>query len=229
MKKAYILNYDKNDNAATLYSHCKDIFDTYVVHNGASDAGLEHIADIGKMIKCPSGYSYAIEAVNKHFLSSDSSHVLYICSDVVLYEESKIKAIYEAMPQVNPHTGGNIGMVSPCIMGRSWGHMQPHTNKHRQDLRVVSFVEGICFMAAREIVEICGDITPNNTKGWGIDIWFGYLTRKLGMESVVMDEVSVIHPEGSSYNTEEAREEMIAFIKSKESLFIDYCKSICVI
>lgn len=229
MKKAYILNYDKNGNAGTLYDCLKDTFDTHVVHNGPSISGLEHIVDVNKMIVCPSGYSYAIEAVNEHFLASDGTHALYICSDVVLYEETKVKALYNSMPMVNPHTGGTIGMTSPCIMGRSWGHMQPYNNRIRQDIRVVSFVEGICFMADRKIIENCGTITPKNRKGWGIDLWMGYLTSKLGMESVVLDEVSVIHPDGSSYDINEAKDEMVSFINGKEQGFIDFCKAVCVI
>jgi hypothetical protein len=223
-KKAYILNYDKNENTLHLYDIISRVFDTYIVHNGPSVAGLDHIPDVGKTIQCNSGYSYAIEAANKHFLATDATHALYICSDIIIEDGAIIQSIYDTMPQVNPHTGGNIGMVSPTIWGRCWGQMQPTQKRHRQNMRAVSFVEGICFMADRAIIENIGPITPENTNGWGVDIWLGYLTTTMGFESVVLEEVSILHPEGSSYDIDGARAQMIDYIKSKPHGFQHFCR-----
>lgn len=227
--KAYILNYDKNENAAKLYNAAVSCFDTYIVHNGADTAGLDHIADIGNMITCKPGYTNALVAANEHFLKSDSTHALYICSDVTIESEGLIEYLSGCMPKVNPHTGGTIGMVGPAIHGRCWGHMQPSQNRRRQDIRAVPFIEGICFMTERSIIEQIGTITGDNINGWGLDIYMGYLTQFSGKESVVIEDLTIYHPEGSSYSIEEARNQMVAFIKSKDEGFQQFCKTLGIV
>jgi len=226
-KKAYILNHSHLADAIAMHNLLSMFFDCKIVHNGAPIEPAGKVGALSNVIECQSGYSYAIDTANADFLSSDATHALYICSDVILYEQHKVEQLFYAMPLFDGPFNLNIGMVSPSIIGRCWEHMKPQTAQ--TNTRQVPFCEGIVFMADRSIIEACGRFAPENIYGWGVDIWLGYLTNKLGMVSVVRDDITVIHPYGTAYDTTEARAEMIRWIHTKEQGFIDFCKSICLI
>lgn len=221
-KKAYILNHNHLGHSIHLHELLSPIFECKIIHNGPPIRDYEKkYPELVNVIECPSGYSHAMDAANADFLNSDATHALYICSDVVLHQKIYAEALFYSMPYKN------IGMVSPSIVGKCWEHMQQKEYPFKN--REVPFCEGIVFMVEKSIIRDCGTLTPDNIYGWGVDIWLGYLTKKAGMISVVRDNISVIHPSGSSYDTASARSEMIRWIHSKEQGFIDFCKSISLI
>lgn len=128
---------------------------------------------------------------------SDEDVILFITSDVTISSPRKfLNRLTEAFG--NPA----ISIWAPASFGTGHPHMRP---QHSKGFRRVSFVEGFCFAIRKRIFAQLYPVDLKlNRLGWGLDVQLGYLAASRGGYSVVDDDVEVIHPQSTGYDTREA-------------------------
>ncbi|HEY1794429.1 MAG TPA: hypothetical protein VGG34_16055 [Opitutaceae bacterium] len=106
----------------------------------------------------------------------------------------------------------NVGLYAPSA--RPSSHIQMRACG-RAGTRRVTFVEGFCFAARRELFQgLCPIDTTVNAMGWGLDVHLGYLARRLGYAALVDHDVVVETDRGSGYDRLRARDERDAWYRT---------------
>lgn len=205
---AYILNYDKDDNARRINFGLP--CESYIVDSsGISKSGFTH-TDMPYFAGC---MNKAIE----HFLKTDATHILLVCSDVVGDWSSVVNAINN-LPD-------NIGIYTPSVSGQGWAHEKPEGYGwvHRD----IPFAEGMIACYKREIIEQLGYVNVlKDPHGYGIDIYLGFICQKLNLKCIIDDSIMMYHPFGSGYSQKQAEKQMKEFIIRMGAEFTDFCKSL---
>lgn len=206
-------NYNCNENALRLYN----IFSEYCNNVFVTDSGSPIIDPIFIKTDRPFGN---LDKGTELFLNTSDKGCLYICSDVEI-SLTEAKKIVDTINNLGP----DIGMYTPVVNGKSHSWLKASGN----GLRDIPFCEGMIHYATREVVEAIDTIYTmgDSYLGWGIDIWWGFVTIfKLNKRVVVDNNTSVYHPSFTSYNSFEMEKSGFDFIKSKEQAFKDYVKNI---
>ena len=216
-----ILNYKNDDNAVVWYNRCKNhyktfLLDSYHLENGDVDKFPIHNDNIifteniyfgGQTIK-------SIELLREY----DGKYLVAITSDV-LCDDNNFIALTNALNNVI--LDGTIGVWEPSANNGSMcngASVVIPTNIHQYchgtgRMRDVVCGEGFFEVTKREICDyIYGYITPlDNKYGWGINDAYNRIARKFGLRVVIDDSVIVHHPQGTSYNNQDAKAEYDRF------------------
>ncbi len=150
-------------------------------------------------------YSACFNKSCELLMNSDATHMLFVCSDIKGNLQAAVSRI-ECMPS-------NIGIYSPAVLGQGWRHEKPQ----KYGLRDVPFCEGMVMCLIREIVEKIYPVNiKSNPHGFGIDIYMGYISNvMLGKRVVIDDDINVYHPYGTSYDSNQGRQDMLPYLYSK--------------
>jgi hypothetical protein len=84
-----------------------------------------------------------------------------------------------------------IGLVSPSIVPGGTPH--PHMRRQGSGLRPVPFIETVAPFIRTDLLPVFERFVPTTPKGWGLDIVFSGISRALGFEVVVCDDVEIGH------------------------------------
>lgn len=119
--------------------------------------------------------------------------VLVICSDVEISNPGELLACLRSA-----FTAPGHAVWAPSSRGSDLPQMWPESGG---GLKRVSFVDGFCFAARRELLTtLCPVDLAVNRLGWGLDVHLGYLATRQRHYSLVDHRVSVHHPLGSGYS-----------------------------
>ncbi len=204
---AVIANHNHNANAIALREGFRSVLgnDAILIDSGSDIAESErqHFDDCQKNIY----YSGLLNCAFEHSanLAADDP-ILFICSDVEIADPS---AMVARVRQV--FTDIRLKVWGPSSFGSGHPQMWP---RGQGKLRVVSFVEGFCFAARKEVLaRICPVDLSINRLGWGLDKQLGYFAGLEEGYCAVDDGVEVFHPKETGYNTEEASKQRHAWNK----------------
>jgi hypothetical protein len=204
---AYILNYNKDDNARRIHSSLP--CENYVIDS----SGINKPGFIQTDHKFVSG---SMNKAISMFLGTDATHALFICSDVIGDWSSVVKRILSLK--------NDVGIYSPSVDGKGWKHEKPQG----LDLRDVPFVEGIIICYQRKIVEaIYPQDIVNNKHGYGVDIYASYFCKKKKLRCIIDDSIMMYHPHSpSDYLQVEGERQMEWYVNQKGEDFKKYCQSL---
>lgn len=204
-----ILNYKNNDNAVAQHiifsKYCDNVF---IVDHEATDHGL--FTHVEKPY-----YTAKINTASELMLKTGSDYCFYICSDVKISDASAKAMLVDKIPTLSDE----IGVYTPSVDGRCHQWLEPV--KDWVGYRPIPFAEGMIFVAKRDIVE---KLTPilDNTYGWGVDVYFGYITKQMGYTNVIDDKITVYHPTDIGYDSNDAYNEMVAYTHNKGEDFFKF-------
>lgn len=202
-----IINHNHNQEGIALKEVFAPKVDTILIDSGSTfkdgekekfDFTLENVYYNGLLNK-------AYEA-----FKPSHTHLLLITSDVQIDDVdnllNRITSVYKKYPKV--------AVYAPSSVHSTHHHMN---NLKSNDIRKVTFTEGFCFVMPREYLNlICPiDLTVNKI-GHGIDMYMGYLSMENGKWTVVDDQITVDHPQGSGYSDKQARKERDQWYDTKE-------------
>lgn len=194
-----IVNHNCNKGAIHLKQQFAPLSDTLLMDSGSTlqESEEEHFdAILGNVY-----YNGLLNEAWKRFSAEDNyDYLLFITSDVEI--ENPQYLVKRTAGLLSEPT---IGAYCPSTTESS----HPFMNcKGTSGIRKVTFPEGFCFAVKKEVLsKVCPVDTSINKIGHGVDIYIGYVTLLLGMNSVVDDKVVVYHPNGSGYSDIEARKE----------------------
>ena len=202
---AYILNFNKDDNARRI-SHSLSC-ENYVIDSSG-------IAKSGFIATDEPLYGGCLNKAIQHFLRTEATHMFIVCSDVI----GDVNSVIQKSEQLH----SNIGIYAPSIEGQGWEQNKPQG----MNTRHVLFAEGIIGCYHRDIIETSLPVVRGNLYGWGTDLYMGYVCELLGMDCIVDDSLVIYHPYGSAYSQRLARRQMKRFIHSVGGEFAVFCDTV---
>jgi hypothetical protein len=191
-----IVNHQHNANAVALKSGFAPLARAVLIDSG-SQVEPEYAASFDRRL--PNVYYSGL--LNSAFeLASalkPSDPMLFICSDVVVSDAAVLVARVESA-----FSDPGLQVYAPASRGSSYAQMWPRQSRA---LRKVSFVEGFCFAARRQVLaRLCPVDVAVNCFGYGLDMYLGYEALRLGGYSAVDDAVEVHHPVATGYDSSAA-------------------------
>lgn len=209
----HIANYNDNENSLFLYhefsKYCKEVY----------------ITDSGSTIQDPlfisTGRPYGhLEKIREIVKDKEYKGVLGICGDVLITPEN-VKNLVEKLQELD----NSIGMYSPIVNGKSHNWLKAPMNNSIDE---IPFCEGMIYYCSKETLDhIYSKLIPyENPIGFGMDIYYSYLTREIGKRVVIDRTVYVHHCDKTRYDTTQSGNEGIEFIRSKGKDFQDYCRQL---
>ena len=220
-----ILTYKETENAKVWYRRFKDYFNTYIIDTFVVDNNVgnpyesEFPNDNHIIIEHNIYNDGQRQLAYKKTVENGSEWMITVDADVEMRDihsvtkmlvsieklvNSKDIGVYEVSAEKGSKCQGNTNLILENL------HLYNHgTNGFRQ----VEEGEG-WFRAVRR--DIADRIYPyqnlqDNKYGWGGECHY-YLTKQLGLKTVIDDTFSLYHPSGVSYNNQEA-------VKERESFF----------
>ena len=104
----------------------------------------------------------------------------------------------------------NVGLYQPsCALSLHGRALYQSVCHYTGRLRRVNFQEGWFHLVCREVLDavLPVDVAVNRL-GWGVDLALSHAARVGRMLVLVDDRVRVVHPRGSGYNRDAAKEQM---------------------
>lgn len=195
-----IFNHNCNENAEYLLDmFSKDMY-TVVLDSGSSIEN-NRFNIMGNIYYCGM-LNEAVKIMNK----KKSNFITYITSDVKIDEYN-----YEKLLKSFKNMDG-IGSYCPSVDSASKSHYFCENSKS-SGLRDVSFNEGYMSVVRSEIINKVVPIdTSLNKHGFGVDMYTGYICKKLGFRCVIDDSIIIHHPIGTGYDVSEASCQMVNYI-----------------
>ena len=205
---AVIANHNCNLNAIALKKALLPLVDTIIIDSGSTiddsiagyfDIQLENVF-----------YSGILNRAHDEMKSRRCSHLLLINSDVLIVDPGRL---IDRIQTVMKITGAQL--YSPSVEDKSHNHNHM-VRKPDGDWHNVTFVDGFCFVASRDILDNCCPVDLKVNKiGHGVDIYMGFLAMKNKADAVVDDRLTVYHPPGSGYDSKIARTMRDAWYKNR--------------
>ncbi|MCQ2174636.1 MAG: hypothetical protein MJY61_05830 [Bacteroidales bacterium] len=198
-----ILNYNENEKALEWYRRMSPHFDTVVLDSGSNPPCRgEGVVNLDNVF-----YSGLMNTAYGILRDKGYRWLMIVTSDLEI-DDRNTELLVSRMRLALTVPG--IGLYQPScrlsLRGRSHFESRCHFTGH---MRSVKFQEGWFHLVCREVLD---DVFPIdldvNRMGWGIDIALCYFARKRGLYVIVDDKVKVLHPRGTGYNSDKAKEQM---------------------
>ncbi len=198
-----ILNHNRNDQAIAWWERLSPHFDTVILDSGSQPpCRHEGALNLENVF-----YSGLMNEAYRLLLERDYRWLMIVTSDIEIDAANMSKLI--AGMQETARTV-NVGLYQPsCALSLHGRALYQSLCHYTGRVRKVNFQEGWFHLVCREILDEVMPIDLSlNRLGWGIDLVFSHFARIRRMLVLVDDRVRVVHPRGSGYNREAAREQM---------------------
>lgn len=198
-----ILNHNRNDQAVAWWERLSPHFDTVILDSGSQPpCRHEGALNLENVF-----YSGLMNEAYRLLLERDYRWLMIVTSDIEIDAANMSKLI--AGMQETARTV-NVGLYQPsCALSLHGRALYQSLCHYTGRVRKVNFQEGWFHLVCREILDEVMPIDLSlNRLGWGIDLVFSHFARIRRMLVLVDDRVRVVHPRGSGYNREAAREQM---------------------
>lgn len=228
-----ILCYKESDNAKVWYRRFKDYFDTYIIDTYVLDNNAENpyteFGDDKNILLCHNVYNGGQRQIAyKLMCDGGKKWMMTVDADILMKNEKYVTKLLYSVDKVINST--DIGIYEPSAepgskcMGAT-GFIGDNIHLFRQGsqgFRVVEGGEGWFRLVKKDIAD---RIYPfqnfeDNKYGWGGEAHY-YLAKQMGLKTVIDDTVTLFHPDGVSYNNEEAVKEREKFIARFPELGIE--------
>lgn len=199
--KLVIVAHNNRDTASEAYKALSPVFDTVVIDSGSDDdkvPACQHLRF--ENLYWTGCWNKALE------LYGDSDVLWVIGGDIVLQSDPSDykKCIEELWP---------FGVWSPVIDG----NCHPLMSKKNVTLPVsrMWMLEGMAFAVNTSFLRRLGGFPVELKLGWGQDIWISWESTRNGLPVLLDGRVSLHHPFGTGYNTNQADVEMSTFFNGR--------------
>lgn len=198
-----IFNYNENEKALKWRDRLAPHFDTVVLDSGSNPPCLgEAVINLDNIF-----YSGLMNTAYELLLEKDFRWLMIVTSDIEINDRnasllvSRMKEVSE-MPYV--------ALYQPSCRLSFKGRCHRQSLCHYSGkMRSVNFQEGWFHLANRSVLD---DVLPVdihiNRLGWGIDLALSHFARIRKMLVLVDDKVKVLHPKGTGYKKDEAKDQM---------------------
>ena len=198
-----ILNYNRNDQAIAWWGRLSPHFDTVILDSGSQPpCRHEGALNLENVF-----YSGLMNEAYMLLLERGYRWLMIVTSDIEIDAANTAKLV--AGMQETARTS-NVGLYQPsCALSLHGRALYQSLCHYTGRVRKVNFQEGWFHLVCREILDEVMPVDLSlNRLGWGIDLVFSHFARMKRMLVLVDDRVRVVHPRGSGYNREAAREQM---------------------
>lgn len=192
-----VFNHDFSDEAIQLKEKLNQFLDTIIL-----DSGSQTPPD--GALKFPNIYYAGL--LNEAFrLATDNKYdfLFIICSDVTVPDQS----LENLKIRLSGIEYKNLGCYGPSSTGSDYTFSK---SAGKNQLRDTPFIEGFMFLGKVSLLsKIMPIASDQNRLGWGIDICLGFLCNEYNMDCYIDDSVVVHHREGTGYQRQQAKFEML--------------------
>lgn len=199
-----IFNHNQNAGAVRWWERLSPYFDTVILDSGSEPPCRHEAAVTLKNIF----YSGLMNEAYRLLCERGSRWLMIVTSDIEIDEKNTRKLI-AGMQDIARTV--NVGLYQPSCGWSLHGRALPQSVCHYTGrMRQVNFQEGWFHLVCREILDEALPIDVSvNRLGWGVDLVLSHFARLKKMLVLVDDRVRVVHPRGSGYNREAAKEQMV--------------------
>jgi hypothetical protein len=173
-----ILHHDTSTEYTDLLKHSLGHID-YRIYN--SSINQTHFTD---------SFNRAIQEVPA---SQGLYNYLMICNNDISLSATDLEALEVIL-------NGERGIFSPVVNS-------PHTavmsKKGDKVFRQVPWVEFVCPIIHRDVIEAIGLLDEGMPRGWGIELDYCYRAKKAGFNTYLVQDIAIHHYGGKSYSNRE--------------------------
>lgn len=204
-----IFDHNQHDGAARWAELLSPHFDTVILDSGSAPAcphpAALHLENVY--------YSGLMNEAYRLLRERDYRWLMIVTSDIEI-DAANASRLVAGMQDIL--RTANVGLYQPsCALSLHGRALYQSVCHYTGRLRRVNFQEGWFHLVCREILDAVLPIDVEvNRLGWGIDLALSHAARLGRMLVLVDDRVRVVHPRGSGYNRDAAKEQMRRWLDS---------------
>lgn len=196
---AVIMNHNRKEYTDRLYRWLKPYeqndYDLFVFDNGSKDA--REISEFTTFRSDENTYYGGGLNILFSLLLDNPQYdsMLVLNNDVILHPYRFVRTLKEAMVL------GEFDIVSPSVLQPEEGQcFWPQMHNWGVNVpRQVKWVDFMCPLLSRRLVETITHFDPEMKYGWGQDVWSGIVCEQNNWKVAVLDYLSVVHLSAQTY------------------------------
>lgn len=190
---AVILNHNRREYTNRVYRmlmpHIKDICDLVVIDNGSTDKNeISEYTTYTTDQNCyfGGGFNLAMQIIREN---SEYDSLLFLSNDIIFHGYNFVQKLRQVMFEED------YAIVSPTVLQPEedqcfWKQMH---NWGIDETRQVKWVDFMCPLVRRDVIEEIGQFDMDLIYGWGLDQYAGVVCEDKGWKVGVIDTLSIIH------------------------------------
>ena len=198
-----VFDHNQHEGAARWADLLSPHFDTVILDSGSTPpcphpAAL-HLENVY--------YSGLMNEAYRLLRERDYRWLMIVTSDIEIDAANAARLVAGMQDIVRT---ANVGLYQPsCALSLHGRALYQSVCHYTGRLRRVNFQEGWFHLVCREVLDavLPVDVAVNRL-GWGVDLALSHAARVGRMLVLVDDRVRVVHPRGSGYNRDAAKEQM---------------------
>ena len=204
-----IFNHNQNGKAVAWWERLSPHFDTVILDSGSfppcRHEGAVNLENVY--------YSGLMNEAYRLLRERDNRWLMIVTSDIEIDAANTARLVAAMQDIVRT---ANVGLYQPsCALSLHGRALYQSVCHYTGRLRRVNFQEGWFHLACREVLDAVLPVdVALNRLGWGVDLALSHAARVGRMLVLVDDRVRVIHPRGSGYNRDAAKEQMRRWLDS---------------
>lgn len=190
---AVILNHNRREYTNRVYRmlapHVKDVCDLVVLDNGSTDKSeISEYTTYATDKNCyfGGGFNLAMQMIQEN---SEYDSLLFLSNDIILHGYNFVQKLRQIMFEED------YAVVSPAVLQPEEGQCywkQMH-NWGSERTRTVKWIDFMCPLVRRDVIEEIGQFDMDLAYGWGLDQYTGVVCEDKGWKVGVTDSLSIIH------------------------------------
>lgn len=198
-----VFDHNQHEGAARWADLLSPHFDTVILDSGSTPAcphpAALHLENVY--------YSGLMNEAYRLLRERDYRWLMIVTSDIEIDAANAARLVAGMQDIVRT---ANVGLYQPsCALSLHGRALYQSVCHYTGRLRRVNFQEGWFHLVCREVLDavLPVDVAVNRL-GWGVDLALSHAARVGRMLVLVDDRVRVVHPRGSGYNRDAAKEQM---------------------
>ena len=198
-----VFDHNQHEGAARWADLLSPHFDTVILDSGSTPAcphpAALHLENVY--------YSGLMNEAYRLLRERDYRWLMIVTSDIEIDAANAARLVAGMQDIVRT---ANVGLYQPsCALSLHGRALYQSVCHYTGRLRRVNFQEGWFHLICREVLDavLPVDVAVNRL-GWGVDLALSHAARVGRMLVLVDDRVRVVHPRGSGYNRDAAKEQM---------------------
>ena len=198
-----VFDHNQHEGAARWADLLSPHFDTEILDRGSTPAcphpAALHLENVY--------YSGLMNEAYRLLRERDYRWLMIVTSDIEIDAANAARLVAGMQDIVRT---ANVGLYQPsCALSLHGRALYQSVCHYTGRLRRVNFQEGWFHLVCREVLDavLPVDVAVNRL-GWGVDLALSHAARVGRMLVLVDDRVRVVHPRGSGYNRDAAKEQM---------------------
>ncbi|MBQ6244888.1 MAG: hypothetical protein IJK55_09285 [Bacteroidales bacterium] len=198
-----VFDHNQHEGAARWADLLSPHFDSVILDSGSTPAcphpAALHLENVY--------YSGLMNEAYRLLRERDYRWLMIVTSDIEIDAANAARLVAGMQDIVRT---ANVGLYQPsCALSLHGRALYQSVCHYTGRLRRVNFQEGWFHLVCREVLDavLPVDVAVNRL-GWGVDLALSHAARVGRMLVLVDDRVRVVHPRGSGYNRDAAKEQM---------------------